>query len=173
MDIDKIIRVDHAGEYGAKRIYQGQIDVLKKRGASLEAIKAVEEMAASEAPHLAKFEDLINKHNVRPTALFPLWHVAGYALGAVTAAMGEKAAMACTIAIEETIGEHYNSQLQQLEKTADHKDLQETIKQFRDEELEHHDTGVEFGGRETPGFPLLRHVIRKGSKTAIWLSEKI
>lgn len=173
MKLDKIIRVDHAGEYGAKRIYQGQLDVLKRKGASAETIAAIEEMAAGEKPHLEKFEALINEHNVRPTALFPIWHVAGYALGAVTAAMGEKAAMACTIAVEETIGAHYNDQLQQLEDAEAHESLQTTIRQFRDEELEHHDTGVAFGGRETPGFPLLRGVIKTGSKAAIWLSERI
>jgi ubiquinone biosynthesis monooxygenase Coq7 len=114
---------------------------------------------------------LIVERRVRPTALTPLWHLAGFALGAGTALLGEKAAMACTIAVEETIDEHYCAQAEQLGE--DETDLRETIEKFRDEELEHRDTAIDQGGRDAIGYPVLRRLIRGGSKAAIWLSERV
>jgi ubiquinone biosynthesis monooxygenase Coq7 len=165
--VDRIIRVDHAGEYGAKRIYVGQLAVLRDRASR----EAVEHMQAQEAVHLEAFEKLIVERRVRPTALTPLWHLAGFALGAGTALLGEKAAMACTIAVEETIDEHYCAQAEQLGE--DETDLRETIEKFRDEELEHRDTAIDQGGRDAIGYPVLRRLIRGGSKAAIWLSERV
>jgi len=165
--IDRLIRVDHAGEFGAQRIYQGQIDVLGHTdvGPTLRHMKEQEE------EHLAAFETLIRERRGRPTVLHPLWHVAGYALGAGTALMGRKAAMACTIAVEEVIDEHYR---QQIEKLGDEeKDLKAKLQKFRDDELEHRDIGVDHHGEEAVGYPVMRKAIRAGSKLAIWLSERI
>ena len=166
-EVDSIIRVDHAGEYGAQRIYKGQLAVLGKgkHGDTLRHMKEQEER------HLEKFESLIRERRVRPTALHPLWHVAGYALGAGTALMGEKAAMACTIAVEEAIDEHYKAQYDALGE--DEAELKATIEEFRQEELEHRDIGIAHGGEQAPGYTLLSAAIKRASKTAIWLSERI
>lgn len=159
----RLLRVNHAGEYGAKRIYAGQLAVLGRH-------PEITHMAAQEQAHLDYFADAIVKTGVRPTVLHPLWHVAGFALGAATALMGEKAAMACTVAVEEAIDEHYARQLASLDDSE--AELKDTIARFRAEELEHRDTGLAHGAEETPGYGLLRQVIRAGSKTAIWLSER-
>ncbi len=103
--------------------------------------------------------------------LHPLWNVAGFALGVGTALLGPKAAMACTVAVEEVIDEHYADQAAQLSE--DEGELKETINRFRDEELEHRDTAIDLGGKTTPGYPVLRRTIRAGSKLAIWLSERL
>ena len=116
--LEEIIRVDHAGEYGATKIYDGQIAIF---GKSSKLGKTIQHMADQEQEHIDKFNELILEHRVRPTALLPLWNVAGFALGASTALMGEKAAMACTVAVEKVIGEHYQEQLDLLGD--DHKDL--------------------------------------------------
>jgi ubiquinone biosynthesis monooxygenase Coq7 len=147
--IDRIVRVDHAGEFGAQRIYEGQLAVLGKRPSA----KTIRHMKEQEDRHLAAFEALIRQRRVRPTILHPFWHVAGFALGAGTALMGEKAAMACTIAVEEA-------------------ELKATIEEFRAEEAEHAHIGREHGGEETVGYPVLRAAIRAGSRAAIWLSER-
>lgn len=165
--VERMIRVDHAGEFGAQRIYAGQLSVLGKS----KAAPTIRHMARQEDEHLAAFEQLIVEKRVRPTALHPLWHVAGFALGAATARLGEKAAMACTIAIEEVIDEHYQKQLDALAEDEPH--LRKLIKKFRDEEIEHKETGVSHGGEDLPYYPLLRALIRAGSKTAIWLSERV
>lgn len=128
-----------------------------------------------EKRHRAKFEELIRKYRVRPTALTPLWNVAGFALGAGTALMGEKAAMACTVAVETVIVEHYNDQLRELMECREHVDeeILETIKQFRDEEQEHHDTGLDHGAEQAPLYQALTSVIQFGCKTAIAISKVI
>jgi ubiquinone biosynthesis monooxygenase Coq7 len=165
--VARMIRVDHAGEYGAVRIYQGQIAGLRGRGRQ----DLLNHMLEQERHHLATFDTLIADRRVRPTALLPLWHLAGFALGAVTAAMGERAAMACTVAVEETIDEHYQAQLTALDDTE--ASLRETIGRFRDEELEHRDVGLAHGAEQAPGYRLLRAVIKTGCRAAIALSERI
>ena len=145
-----MIRVDHAGEYGAKRIYQGQLAVLG-RGDKGDMLR---HMQAQEQHHLDTFADLIADRRVRPTALLPLWHIAGFALGAATAAMGERAAMACTVAVEEAIDEHYSRQVERRwarTKPA----LRDTIEAFRAEELEHRDIGLAHEAEQAPGYGLL------------------
>lgn len=128
-----------------------------------------------EKKHRAKFEELIVKHRVRPTALLPIWNVAGFVLGAGTALLGTKAAMACTVAVEDVIVEHYNDQLRSLMENKENidKELLETIQKFRDEELEHHDTGLEHGAKQAPFYQILTNVIKTGCKTAIAISKVI
>ena len=165
--VESMIRVNQAGEYGAMRIYAGQLAVLR-HGAAAEKIK---EMAAQEREHLDAFNKLAAERRVRPTALEPLWHLAGFALGAATALMGEKAAMACTVAVEEVIEEHYADQAAKLGE--DEAPLRETIEKFRADELEHRDTAVAHHARETPGYELLASTIKAGSRLAIWLSTRV
>ena len=164
--IERIVRVDHAGEYGAKRIYQGQLAVLG-RGPKGDILR---HMQAQEQHHLDTFSRLITERRVRPTALLPLWHIAGFALGAATAAMGERAAMACTVAVEEAIDEHYRAQTEVL--GTDEAALRETIEEFRAEELEHRDIGLEHEAELTPGYRLLSAAIKAGCKVAIAVSER-
>ena len=166
--LEEIIRVDHAGEYGATRIYDGQIAVFGKNS---KIGKTIQHMANQEQEHIQKFEELIVKNRVRPTALIPVWNVAGYALGVSTALLGEKAAMACTVAVETVIGNHYGEQLSLLED--DQKELKKTIKKFKADELEHHDIGIAHDAEKTPGYKVLSKVIELGCKTAIEISKKI
>ena len=166
--LEEIIRVDHAGEFGATKIYDGQIAIFGKNS---KIGKTIQHMADQEQEHIDKFNELILEHRVRPTALLPIWNVAGFALGASTALMGEKAAMACTVAVEKVIGEHYEEQLSLLED--DHKDLKKTISKFRDDELEHHDIGIEHDAESAPGYKIMSKVIEFGCKTAIAISKKI
>ncbi len=167
LDIDAMIRVDHAGEYGAVRIYQGQLAVLK-HGAAADTIR---HMAAQEERHLKAFDKLVNERKVRPTALEPVWRVAGFALGAATALMGGKAAFACTAAVEEVIDEHYAGQVAALEGKDDV--LQATVAEFRAEEAEHRETALENGAEQAPGYKLLSKAIKAGCRVAIKLSERI
>ncbi len=168
-ELARMLRVDHAGEYGATRIYEGQLAVLGHRPVG----KTIRHMAAQEEVHKAKFDELLPQHKIRPTILSPLWSKAGFALGATTALMGERAAMACTVAVEEVIGEHYADQVERLEAAAeDDGELAATLRQFRDEELEHRDTGLAHDAEGTPGYALLSAAIKKGTRTAIWLSER-
>ena len=166
--LEEIIRVDHAGEFGATRIYDGQIAVF---GTKSKIGKTIKHMADQEQEHIETFEKLILNHRVRPTALLPIWNVAGYILGTATAMMGEKAAMACTVAVEKVIGDHYNKQLSLLKE--DHKKLKATIKKFAQDELEHHDIGIAHDAEKTPGYTLLTKFIEMGCKTAIAVSKKI
>lgn len=168
--LERMIRVDHAGEYGAVRIYEGQLAVLGKRGVDTAEI---EHMAEQERVHLDKFDGLVRERRVRPTALMPLWHMAGFALGAGTALLGEKAAHACTVAVEETINEHYAEQVAQLDAEGDEPDLRNTFEKFRLEELEHRDTALQNGAEEAPGYEALKLAVRTGSKLAIWLSKRV
>jgi len=165
--IERMIRVDHAGEYGAVRIYEGQMAFLGKSPAGT----TVQRMADQEREHLETFDRLIVDRQVRPTALTPLWHVAGFALGAGTALMGEKAAHACTVAIEEVIDEHYGKQAGQLGD--DESDLRDTIERFRADEIAHRNEALEHGAREAPGYEVLTSAIKAGSRLAIWLSERL
>ena len=166
--LDEIIRVDHAGEYGATRIYDGQIAVF---GKDSKIGKTIQHMADQEQEHIEKFNELLIEKRVRPTALLPVWNLAGFALGAGTALMGEKAAMACTVAVEKVIGEHYREQQDLLED--DEKELKKTIAKFEKDELEHHDIGIAHDAEKTPGYKVLSKVIELGCKTAIEISKKI
>jgi 3-demethoxyubiquinol 3-hydroxylase len=166
-EIASMIRVDHAGEYGAVRIYDGQLAVIG-RGRARNAIR---HMAEQEKRHLAAFDALVRARHIRPTVLHPLWHVAGFALGAASALLGERAAMACTVAVEEVIDEHYQSQAERL-GDADPA-LSETIEAFRADELAHRQTAIEHGAAETPGYELISAFVRTGSRLAIWLSTRL
>jgi len=169
-EIARMIRVDHAGEYGAARIYDGQLAVL---GQDHPLYPKIKEMKDQEDEHLKTFDRLVNERGVRPTVLNPFWHGAGFAMGAVTALMGEKAAMACTAAVEEVIEEHYQDQINKLDHWGVEKDLNKTIKKFQADEVQHKETAIEFGAEETPGYRLLSEAIKTGCRTAIWLSKRI
>jgi len=163
----RIIRVDHAGEYGARRIYEGQLAVLGTGPLG----PTIRHMAAQEIAHLEAFETLAVERRVRPSALLPLWHAAGFALGAVTALMGTAAAMACTVAVEEVIDEHYQSQADRLGD--DEQALRTQIEAFRADEIEHRDIGLAHGATGAPGYPVLSALIKAGSRAAIRLAERI
>ena len=165
--VARIIRVDHAGEYGAKRIYQGQLAILG-RGPKGDMIR---HMQAQEQVHLDTFAAMIAARRVRPTVLLPFWHVAGFALGAATALLGERAAMACTVAVEEAIDEHYAKQAASLGE--DEAGLRDTIETFRAEELEHRDIGLAHEAELAPGYRLLSGLIKAGCKAAIAASERV
>lgn len=162
----RILRVDQAGELGAVRIYQGQRAVLGKGRHG----PILEKMARQEQHHLDTFTRLIGQRGTRPTIFAPIWHVAGFALGAGTALLGERAAMACTVAVEEAIDEHYAAQYAQLGE--DEAELKATIEEFRLEELEHRDIGLANEAEKAPAYPLLSTAIKSGCKLAIWLSER-
>ncbi|HEX2804521.1 MAG TPA: demethoxyubiquinone hydroxylase family protein [Sphingomicrobium sp.] len=163
-----MIRVDQAGEYGATRIYAGQLAVLKP---SSPAAKMVSRMALQEQRHLKRFDELVAKRRVRPTVLQPLWNVAGFALGAGTALIGEEAAMACTDAVETEIDRHYQQQLDELGD--DDPELSADIAEFQAEELEHRDTARAAGAARAPAYPLLTGTIRAACRVAIALSKRI
>ena len=165
--VRRMIRVDHAGEYGAARIYDGQLAVLRPGAAR----DAVEKMAGQEREHLARFDDLMIERRVRPTLLSPVWHAAGFALGAATAMMGERAAMACTVAVEDVIAEHYTKQSDAL--GGDEAGLRAALEEFRADEIEHHDTALAHNAEGAPGFELMSGAIRAGTKLAIWLSTRV
>ncbi|XP_053678887.1 5-demethoxyubiquinone hydroxylase, mitochondrial [Anopheles nili] len=169
--VDSVLRVDHAGELGANQIYRGQMAVLGHTKSG----KTIQHMWEQEKAHKEEFDRLINKYRARPTALLPFWNVAGFALGAGTALLGEKAAMACTVAVESVIVEHYNDQLRKLmdDPTFTDKELLDTIQRFRDEEQEHHDTGIAHGAEQAPFYRALTDVIKFGCRTAIKIAEKV
>ena len=163
-----MLRVDQAGEYGATRIYAGQLAVLRRN--SPEA-KLIARMASQEERHLKRFNQLMAERRVRPTALQPVWNVAGFALGAVTALISEKAALACTDAIETEIDRHYSRQLADLGD--EDPELAADIEAFRADELEHRDTARAAGATSAPAYPLLTAAIRAGCRVAIGLSKRI
>jgi len=167
-DTASMLRVDQAGEYGATRIYAGQLAVLRRNGAEA---KLIARMAAQEERHLKRFNDLMAERRVRPTVLQPLWNVAGFALGAATALMSEKAALACTDAVETEIDKHYSEQLSALRE--DDPELARDIADFQSDELEHRDTARAAGARQSVGYPLLTAAIRAGCRVAIELSKRI
>ena len=163
-----MLRVDQAGEYGATRIYAGQLAVMGDRHP---AARTIAGMAAQEERHRAHFDALIVERGVRPTALAPFWNIAGFALGAATALIGPKAAMACTAAVETEIDRHYADQRTRLGDTDP--DFGATIAEFQAEEVEHRDAAIAAGAERAPGYPLLSAVIRLGCRAAIRLTERI
>ncbi len=165
--VDRMVRVDHAGEYGAKRIYQGQLAVLRGRASE----PLIQHMQEQEQKHLDYFEKAIGERQVRPTLLHPFWHIAGFALGAATALMSEKAAMACTAAVEEVIDNHYGNQLEQLGDSDPA--LSAAITEFRAEEAEHRETAISEGAEDAFAYRLLSRVIKAGCKAAIYAAERI
>ena len=167
-DTASMLRIDQAGEYGATRIYSGQLAVLRR---NCPEAKLTARMAAQEQRHLDRFNRLMSERRVRPTALQPLWNVAGFALGAATALMSEQAALACTDAIETEIDKHYGEQLTELGD--DEPELSRDIADFRAEELEHRDTARDAGATTAFGYPLLTAAIRAGCRVAIELSKRI
>ncbi|MXO70568.1 demethoxyubiquinone hydroxylase family protein [Alteraurantiacibacter buctensis] len=170
IDRHRMIRVDQAGEFGATRIYAGQLAVMGDRGPHSAEIRA---MAGQEEDHRARFDALMARRGVRPTALQPFWHVAGFALGAGTALLGPEAAMACTAAVETEIDAHYSKQLAELERDGDDPELAAMIAEFRDDEREHKEAALAAGAERAPAYPLLSMAIRLGCRAAIRLSERI
>ncbi len=165
-----MIRVDQAGEYGAQRIYAGQLAVMGDRAPHATKIAG---MAEQERRHREAFDALMTSRGVRPTALQPFWHVAGFALGAGTALLGPEAAMACTAAVEEEIDRHYSAQLDALEAGGSDPELASMIEEFRDDEREHRDTALAAGAERAPAYPVLAGAIRLGCRVAIRLAERI
>ena len=166
-DTHSMIRVDQAGEYGATRIYAGQLAVLRRNSS---AAKLVSRMADQERRHLDRFNALMAQRGVRPTALQPIWNAAGFALGAATALMSERAAMACTEAVETEIDLHYGKQLDDL--GGEDPELAADIEQFRGEELEHRDVARDAGAAQAVAYPILTAAIRAGCRLAIGLSKR-
>lgn len=167
-DVASMLRVDQAGEYGATRIYAGQLAVLGDRHPMA---REIAKMAAQEDRHLATFDAMLAERGVRPTLLQPFWRVAGHALGAATALMSPRAAMACTAAVETEIDKHYAEQLEALGD--EEPELAETIREFQAEELEHRDAALAAGAEDTFGYPILSAAIRAGCRAAIALSKRI
>lgn len=168
VDTDRMIRVDQAGEYGASRIYAGQRAVMGSRHPSA---KYISHMAEQEDKHLASFNQLMLARGTRPSLLAPFWHVAGFALGAGTALLGPRAAMACTAAIEEVIEDHYSQQLTRLQDKDP--ELADVIIAARADEVAHHNTAIAQGARQTPGYPLLAGLIKAGCRAAIAVAERV
>ena len=166
---EAMIRVDQAGEYGATRIYAGQLAVMGSRARHATEIRG---MLAQEEEHLARFDAMIADRGVRPTALQPFWSAAGYTLGAVTALIGPEAAMACTAAVEEEIDRHYSRQLDELEAEGDDPELASMIEEFREDERAHRDAALAAGAERAPAYPLLSGAIRLGCRIAVRRSEK-
>lgn len=166
-EVARMIRVDQAGEYGAVRIYAGQLAVLRRHPEA----EAIRRMADQEQKHLVAFDALVVERRVRPTALSPLWHIGGFALGAATAFLGPKAAMACTVAVEEVIDAHYASQAARL--GPGEAALKDTIVRFRDDEIKHRDEALTRGASDAPFQPLLTSAVKTASRIAIWLSTRI
>ena len=165
--VERMIRVDQAGEYGAARIYEGQLAVLGEQAGD----GAIRRMADQEQRHLETFDRLVVERRVRPSVLSPVWHVAGFALGAGTALLGEKAAMACTEAVEEVIEVHYARQAEQLGD--DEAELRAVIEDFRADEIAHREEARAQGATEAPGYALLTGAVKAGSRLAIWLSTRL
>jgi 3-demethoxyubiquinol 3-hydroxylase len=169
-EIEAMIRVDHAGEFGALRIYAGQLAVLTRRPHG-EDVAAIRDMAAQEQKHFERFDRIMKSRSVRPTALEPVWHAAGYALGAATALIGDKAAMACTVAVEDVIDAHYKKQIERLGDREP--ELKQAIENFRADECTHRDLALAHGAREAPAYSLLSAAIRVSCRIAIALSERL
>ncbi|WP_235977148.1 demethoxyubiquinone hydroxylase family protein [Sandaracinobacteroides hominis] len=167
-DSNSMIRVDHAGEYGAARIYAGQLAVMGTRGP---VAGEIARMASQEDRHLKAFDRMIAERGVRPTLLMPVWHAAGFALGAVSALVGPKAAMAVTAAVETEIDRHYQAQRDLLDGSDP--ELEGMIAEFQAEEVEHRETAVAHGAEQAVAYPLMSAVIRAGCRAAIRVAEKI
>ena len=169
--LSEMLRVDHAGEYAAVTIYAAQKKVFSASAKTRAISKQTDHMLAEEQKHLAEFDDLLREHNTRPTALLPLWHALSHGLGVATALMGEKAAHACTEAVESVIEAHYAEQISETETS--HPELSRKFAKFREDELAHRDLAVAEGAHDTPGYPLLSALIKTGCRAAIKISEKI
>lgn len=167
----EILRVDQAGEMAAVAIYRGQRTVLGEAKGHERIAGQLADMEAQEAAHLARFDGLLTERRVRPTALTPVWRAAAFALGAGTALLGDKAAHACTEAVEDVIEEHYAGQIAELAEREP--DLAAELSKFREEEVAHRDLAVAEGAREAPGYSLLAAMIRTGCRAAIKVSEKL
>jgi 3-demethoxyubiquinol 3-hydroxylase len=167
-DVASMLRVDQAGEYGATRIYAGQLAAL---GDGQPASRLIAMMASQEQRHLKHFDQLLAERGVRPTLLQPIWRVAGHALGVTTALISPSAAMACTAAVEDEIDAHYSEQLDALK--ADDPPLAEAIRDFQADEREHRNVAIEAGAEDSFGYPLLYSAIRAGCRVAIELSKRI
>ena len=165
--IERIIRVDQAGEVGAERIYAGQLAILGKS----KSAETIRRMAEQEAQHRKTFEELMIARRVRPTILAPIWNVAGFALGAGTALLGERAAMACTVAVEEAIDQHYAAQAAYLGD--DEEELRDVVEDARADEIQHREMALEAGAERAIGYEPMRAAIKTGTRLAIWLSERI
>ncbi|MEM9234512.1 MAG: demethoxyubiquinone hydroxylase family protein [Pseudomonadota bacterium] len=170
--LEEMLRVDHAGEYGAVNIYRGQRAVFEKLRGKERMTALLQEMEDGEQHHLEAFDRLLLERNIRPTIFSPLWNAAGFALGAGTALMGEKAAMACTSAVEDVIEKHYGEQVEELEGDTKNAELRDTLAQFREDEIGHHDTAIEEGAEDAFAYGLMKRVIGAGCKMAIRISEK-
>ncbi len=169
-EMHRMIRVDQAGEFGATRIYKGQLAVMGDRGPHSAEIR---HMAEQEEGHRARFDEMLAKRGVRPTALQPFWSAAGYALGAGTALLGPEAAMACTAAVEEEIDRHYSEQLDRLAESDSDPELSDMIEEFREDERQHRDAALANGAERAPAYPLLSGAIRLGCRIAIKVSERV
>jgi 3-demethoxyubiquinol 3-hydroxylase len=170
-EIEAMIRVDHAGEFGALHIYEGQLAVLGERAADGEKVRAIRRMAAQEQAHFDRFNRMVKERQVRPTALEPVWHVAGFALGAATALLGDRAAMACTVAVEDVIDAHYRGQLERL--GGEDPELKDAVAKFHADECAHRDEALAQGAKEAPLYGLMTAAIRLGCRVAIGLSQRI
>ncbi len=170
-DVASMIRVDHAGEYGALRIYGGQLAILERKAGAEAGSEALRAMAATEHVHFSGFERLRRERAVRPTLLEPVWRVAGYLLGAATARMGEKAAMACTVAVEDVIDWHYRRQMQRLGETD--AELKTAIQSYHADECAHRDEALALGAEQAPAYRLLTAAIGLCCRAAIHLSERL
>jgi len=169
---EEVLRVDHAGEYGAVAIYKGQLAVFERQHGKERIVGQLKEMAAQEQEHLDAFDRMLSAGSVRPTAMSPVWNAAGFALGVGTALLGEKAAHACTEAVETVIEEHYGDQVAELREAGDDQ-LAETMAKFQEEEVSHKELAASEGASEAPAYPLLSAIIRTGCRLAIRISEKV
>ena len=169
--VEEFIRVDHAGERGAIKIYEGQLLALSTFIKNDKLKKTIEEMKEHEKEHCDYFENEIRKRNIQPTKFLPLWDILGVGLGFGTAILGKKAAMLCTASVEEVIDEHYSSQIYELE--SDEKELKKKIIKFREDELHHKDIAYEEGATKQGAYSILDKIIKTGSKIAISISEKV
>ena len=166
--IQSMLRVDHAGEFGAIRIYKGQLAALKDKKAK----DLVMHMLDQEYTHFNYFNEKMKNKEFRKSLLMPFWNIAGYTLGYITASMSPRAAMACTVAVEETIDEHYLEQIKKLSSHPEEADLLKSIERFRQEELEHRDIGIENKAKETIGYKLISNTIKLGCRAAIAIAKK-
>jgi len=171
--LHEMIRVDHAGEAGAVRIYEGQLAVFKAAKPRARIVRDLEHMAEDEEVHLEAFNKVVTERGVRPALLNPVWGAAGYAMGVATALMGEKAAHACTAAVEEVIDEHYRDQVRELDTEPAERELRDMVEKFREEEVAHKEKALAEGAEEAPGYPVLSGAIKAACRLAIRVSEKV
>lgn len=169
--VAEMLRVDHAGEYGAVNIYRGQRAIFDRLPGKSRTSTLLKHMEDGEAHHLETFDRLLLERGVRPTLLSPIWNAAGFALGAGTALLGEKTAMACTSAVERVIEGHYAEQVAELDDGE--RDLRDTLARFREDELEHHDTAIDEGAESAPAYGLFKRVVEAGCKAAIAISKRV